>query len=115
MADPALSIVIPMRQAAAGGLYAWEFARDGQDLRVRVEGQLTFSNSYAMIDAALNGFGIAYLPEDIVAQHIAAGELILVLEDWSPFFAGYYIYYPTRRQNLPAFKVIVDALRFSEG
>lgn len=105
---------INMRQAASGGLYAWEFAKDGQDLRVRVEGQLTFNNSYAMIDAALNGYGIAYLPEDIVLQHIAAGDLVRVLDDWSPFFAGYYIYYPSRRQNLPAFKVIVDALRWRD-
>ena len=105
---------INMRQTEGGGLYAWEFAKDGQDLRVRVEGQLTFNNSYAMIDAALGGFGIAYLPEDIVATHIMAGELVLILEDWSPFFAGYYIYYPSRRQNLPAFKVVVDALRSLE-
>ena len=64
-----------------------------------------------MIDAALNGYGIAYLPEDLVVQHIAAGDLVQVLDDWSPFFSGYYIYYPSRRQNLPAFRVIVDALR----
>ena len=106
---------INMRQAAAGGLYAWEFSRDGQDLRVRVEGQLTFSDSYAMIDAALGGFGIAYIPEDIIARHIAAGDVVRLLEEWSPVFAGYYIYYPSRRQNLPAFKVIVDALRHSEA
>lgn len=103
---------INMRQATAGGLYAWEFAKDGQDLRVRVDGQLTFNTSYPMIDAALKGYGIAYLPEDLVDRHIASGDLILVLDDWSPKFAGYYIYYPSSRQNLPAFKVIVDALRY---
>jgi DNA-binding transcriptional LysR family regulator len=102
---------INMRQATAGGLYAWEFGKDGQDLRVRVDGQLTFNTSYAMIDAALKGHGIAFLPEDLVDRHIASGGLILVLDDWSPKFAGYYIYYPSSRQNLPAFKVIVDALR----
>ena len=106
---------INMRQATAGGLYAWEFAKDGQDLRVRVDGQLTFNGSYAMIDAALNGYGIAYLPEDLVDRHIASGDLMLVLDEWSPMFAGYYIYYPSRRQNLPAFKVIVDALRYREA
>lgn len=100
------------RQATAGGLYAWEFSRDGQELRVRVDGQLTFNGSYPMIDAALAGYGIAYLPEDLVARHIASGELVVVLDDWSPPFPGYYIYYPSRRQNLPAFKVIVDALRY---
>ena len=93
-------------------MYAWEFAKDGQELRVRVDGQLAFNNSYAMIDAALNGYGIAYLPEDIVDLHIASGDLVLVLDEWSPKFAGYYIYYPSRRQNLPAFRVIVDALRY---
>lgn len=101
------------RHLRAGGFYAWEFEKDGQDLRVRVDGQLAFNSSQAMIDAALNGYGIAYIPEDTVAQHIAAGRLVQVLDHWSPFFAGYYIYYPSRRQNLPAFKVIVDALRSS--
>jgi DNA-binding transcriptional LysR family regulator len=102
---------INMRQSTAGGLYAWEFGKDGQELRVRVDGQLTFNNSYAMIDAALKGYGIAYLPENIVADHIKSGDLVLVLDAWSPLFDGYFIYYPSRRQNSAAFKVIVDALR----
>lgn len=104
-------ICINMRHERAGSLYAWEFEKDGKALRVRVGGQLTFNNSYAMIDAALNGFGIAYLPEDIVKRHIEAGSLVQVLDDWSPFFDGYFLYYPNRRQNIPAFKAIVDALR----
>jgi len=102
---------INMRHETAGGLYAWEFEKDGQELRVRVDGQLTFNNSYAMIDAAVNGYGVAYVPEDIVERQIAAGSLVRVLDDWSPFFDGYFLYYPSRCQNLPAFKVIVDALR----
>lgn len=102
---------INMRHETAGGLYTWEFEKEGQELRVRVSGQLTFNNSYAMIDAAVNGYGIAYVPENIVERHIASGELMQVLDDWSPFFDGYFLYYPSRRQNLPAFKVIVDALR----
>ena len=104
-------ICINMRHETAGGLYAWEFEKDGQELRVRVDGQLTFNNSYAMIDAAVSGFGIAYVPEDIVERQIAAGALMLLLDDWSPRFDGYFLYYPSRRQNLPAFQVIVDALR----
>lgn len=104
-------VCINMRHETVGGLYAWEFEKDGQALRVRVNGQLTFNNSYAMIDAAANGYGIAYVPENIVERHIACGELVQVLDDWSPFFDGYFLYYPSRRQNLPAFKVIVDALR----
>jgi DNA-binding transcriptional LysR family regulator len=109
--DLVRQVCINMRHETAGGLYAWEFEKDGQELRVRVSGQLTFNNSYAMIDAAVNGYGIAYVPDDIVERHIASGELVQVLDDWSPFFDGYFLYYPSRRQNLPAFKVIVDALR----
>ncbi len=104
-------VCINMRHETAGGLYAWEFEKDGQALRVRVNGQLTFNNSYAMIDAAVSGYGIAYVPENIVERHIASGALVQVLDDWSPLFDGYFLYYPSRRQNLAAFKVLVDALR----
>ncbi|PSJ64273.1 LysR family transcriptional regulator [Kumtagia ephedrae] len=103
-----------MRQTRGGGLYAWEFEKDGQELRVRVDGQLTFNTSYAMVDAALKGYGIAFVPESLVERLVASGELVQVLDDWCPKFPGYYIYYPSRRQNLPAFKVIVDALRYGE-
>ncbi|WP_342239795.1 LysR family transcriptional regulator [Inquilinus sp. OTU3971] len=106
---------INMRQATAGGLYAWEFAKDGKDLRVRVEGQFTFNSSYPMVDAALNGYGIAYVPESLVVEQVADGRLILLLDDWSPSFEGYYIYYPSRRQNLPAFEVVVDTLRYRDA
>ncbi|ASQ06821.1 LysR family transcriptional regulator [Sinorhizobium meliloti] len=102
---------INSRQATGGGHYVWEFEKNGQELRVRVDGQLTFNSSYPMVDAALKGHGVAYLPEDLVAGHIAAGRLVALLEPWSPPFAGYYIYYPSRHHNSPAFKVIVDALR----
>jgi DNA-binding transcriptional LysR family regulator len=106
---------INMRHESAGGLYAWEFEKDGQELRVRVAGQLAFNNSYAMIDAAVSGYGIAYVPHDIVEREMRSGALVQVLDDWSPFFDGYFLYYPSRRQNLPAFKVIVDALRHRDG
>ena len=103
---------INMRQTTFGGLYAWEFEKDGREMRVRVEGQLTFNTSIAMIDAAIAGYGIAFVPEDLVAEHVAAGRLTLLLEEWCPHFAGYHLYYPSRRQQSPAFKVIVDALRY---
>lgn len=102
---------INMRQTTVGGLYTWEFAKDGRDLRVRVEGQLTFNTSIAMIDAAISGYGIAYVPEDLVSHHIAQGRLALVLGDWSQPFAGYHLYYPSRRQISTAMATIVDALR----
>jgi DNA-binding transcriptional LysR family regulator len=101
---------INMRREA-GSLYAWEFEKDGRELRVRVNGQLTFNTSYAMLDAALNGFGIAFMPEDIVESHVAAGRLSLVLDDWCPTFSGYHLYYPSKRQNALAFTIIANALR----
>lgn len=104
-------VCINMRQETSGGLYAWEFGKDGKELRVRVDGQLAFNNSYAQIDAAVNGYGIAYVPENIVERQVGSGSLMQVLDDWSPFFDGYFLYYPSRRQNLPAFKVIVDTLQ----
>ena len=106
---------INMRHESAGSLYAWEFEKDGQALRVRVDGQVTFNNSYAMIDAAVSGLGIAYVPEDIVAPHLASRALELILDDWSPMFDGYFLYYPSRRQNLAAFQVLVDALRHRQS
>ncbi len=106
---------INTRQESAGGLYAWEFEKDGKELRVRVDGQLTFNNSYAMVDAAVSGFGIAYVPESMVEAAIASGALEVVLSDWSPPFDGYFLYYPSRRQNLLAFQIVVDALRHRRG
>ncbi|MCD7109470.1 LysR family transcriptional regulator [Rhizobium sp. DKSPLA3] len=104
-------VCINHRQARAGGLYAWEFEKDGREVRVRVDGQLTFNTSYAMIDAAVAGYGIAYVPESLVTSEIAAGRLVQILHDWCPLFPGYYLYYPSRRQNSPAFKIVVDALK----
>ena len=103
------------RYTPRGGLYAWEFEKDGEDLRVRVEGQLTFNSSAPMVEAALAGLGIAYLPEDTVAEGVASGTLEQVLDDWSPYFSGYYIYYPSRHQNLPAFRLVLDALHLVPG
>ncbi|MFE0019353.1 LysR family transcriptional regulator [Mesorhizobium sp. NPDC059054] len=105
---------INMRQTTSGGLYAWEFEKDGHELRVRVDGQLTFNSSMAMIDAALAGCGMAFMPEDIVADHVRAGRLRLVLDDWCEPFTGYHLYYPSRRQLSPAMAVVVNALRYRQ-
>jgi DNA-binding transcriptional LysR family regulator len=99
------------RQGRSGGLYAWEFAKDGRELRVRVEGQLTFNTTIAMVTAAVQGHGIAYVPENMVEDEIASRRLVRILDDWSPYFSGYYLYYPSRRQNSAAFSVVVDTLR----
>jgi len=103
---------INYRYTPRGGQYSWEFERNGEDLRVRVDGQMTFNSAVPMVEAALAGLGIAYVPEDMVSDAVASGVLEQVLDDWSPSFSGYYIYYSSRHQNLPAFKVILDALRY---
>jgi DNA-binding transcriptional LysR family regulator len=99
------------RQGRSGGLYSWEFAKDGHELRVRVEGQLTFNSSLPMIDAAIDGRGVAFVPGDLVVSALNNGTLIQVLGDWSPYFPGYHLSYPSRRQLSPAMSVVVDALR----
>jgi DNA-binding transcriptional LysR family regulator len=103
---------INLRLPTHGGLYAWEFAKHGHELRVRVEGQLVFNGSAPMLEAALAGLGLAYLPEDSVHPHIATGRLIRVLADWCPPYPGYHLYYPSRRQPTPAFALLVNALRY---
>jgi DNA-binding transcriptional LysR family regulator len=102
---------INMRLPTHGGLYVWEFEKDGQALNVRVEGQLTFNSSTPRVRAALGGFGLAFVPEDMVRDHVEGGELVRVLEDWCQSFQGYHAYYPSRRQSSPALKLVVDALR----
>ncbi|HCL5371818.1 TPA: LysR family transcriptional regulator, partial [Salmonella enterica] len=94
---------INMRLPTAGGVYHWEFEKEGKPLRVKVEGQLTLNRLMERIDAAREGFGITCVPEDSVAKHIRTGALVKVLDEWNPSFAGYYLYYPSRRQHPPAF------------
>ncbi|EMM6517427.1 LysR family transcriptional regulator [Enterobacter ludwigii] len=102
---------INQRMIKSGGIYVWDFDQDGGDLNVRVSGQLTFNTSWHIVEAALAGFGIAFLPEDEFGDHIAEGRLIRVLEPWCLPFPGYYLYYPSRKQPSPAFSLVVDALR----
>ena len=103
---------INLRQPTHGGLYAWEFEKGGREIRVRVEGQLVFNGTAPMLDAALSGFGLAYVPEDTVRAHLADGRLVRVLADWCPTYPGYHLYYPSRRQPTPAFALLVNALRY---
>ncbi|HWS64189.1 MAG TPA: LysR family transcriptional regulator [Steroidobacteraceae bacterium] len=102
---------INLRLPTYGGLYAWEFQRGSRELNVRVDGQLVFNRTFQMLNAALDGLGLAYVPEDLVQPHVARGRLTRVLEDWCPPFPGLHLYYPSRRQNSPAFALLVDALR----
>ena len=105
---------INLRLATLGGLYAWEFEKSGRALNVRVEGQLTFNKPSLVLEAAVAGFGLAFIPEDHVAGLLADRRLERVLLDWCPPFAGYHLYYPSRRQQSPAFVLVVDALRWRE-
>lgn len=103
---------INLRLPTHGGLMTWEFQRHDQVLTVRMEGQLVFSSSTPILQAALEGFGLAYLPEDMVMEAVTAGRLQPVLQDWWPSFTGYHLYYPSSRQPTAAFSIIVDALRY---
>ena len=105
---------INLRLPTHGGLWAWEFERNGRELKVRVDGQLIFNNIFQVRDAALDGFGLAYIPEDLARTHVSRGQLVWVLQEWSPRWAGYHLYYPSRRQSSPAFALVVDALRYRE-
>ena len=103
---------INLRLPTRGGLYAWEFEKNGRELKVRVDGQCVFNGTGLMIDAALAGFGFAFVPEQEVQLHIDQGALQSVLEDWCPSYPGYHLFYPSRRQPSAAFAAIVEALRF---
>ncbi len=102
---------INLRFPTLGSLYTWEFEKDGRELNVRVEGQLTFNETRLIVRAACSGLGLAFVLEDHVLEHLADGRLVRVLEDWCPPFAGYHLYYPSRRQHTPAFAILLDALR----
>lgn len=105
---------IQMRMPTYGNMQSWEFEKDGYEVKVRVDGQMIFNNSTMRLDAVKRGLGLAYLPEDLVAEAIGRGELVRVLEDWCEPFDGYHLYYPNRRHPSPAFALVVDALRYVE-
>ncbi|HXC91289.1 MAG TPA: LysR family transcriptional regulator [Stellaceae bacterium] len=105
---------VNLRLPTHGGLYPWEFAKDGRELKVHVEGQLVFNGTFQMLNAALAGFGLAYVPEDVARSHLAEGRLKQVLEDWCPPCSGNHLYYPSRRQPSAAFALLVEALRYRE-
>lgn len=102
---------INIRMPSAGGLYVWEFARNGRALNVRVDGPLVFNDMSMVLTAASEGFGLACVMEDQAAELIAQGKLVQVLDDWSPYFPGYHLYYPSRRQVSSAFALVVNKLR----
>lgn len=105
---------INLRLMTMGGLYSWEFKKDDRELKIAVNGQLTFNTTPQMVRAAETNFGLAYVPSDMIDESVANGRLIRVLEDWCPSFPGYYLYYPNRRQHNTAFALLLEALRYSE-
>jgi DNA-binding transcriptional LysR family regulator len=103
---------IKLRLPTHGAFYAWEFQKDGQELKVRIQGRTAFNTVGMMRQAALDGFGLAYLPEDQVDTAIEEGKLVRVLADWCPPRPAYHLYYPSRRQHSPAFALVIEALRY---
>lgn len=102
---------INLRLPTYGGLLAWELRKGRKELQARVEGQVTFNGTYQVLEAALDGFGLAYVPEDLAALHVKSGRLQWVLEDWFPTFPGFHLYYPSRRQSSKALGIVIEALR----
>lgn len=113
--DLAQHSCINMRFATLGNVYAWEFEQGSREVNVKVEGQLTVNDIAVIKTAALNSVGLAFIPEDIVRDDLRAGRLERVLEDWTPPFPGYYLYYPSRRQQSAAFTLLINALRHRES
>lgn len=105
---------INLRLPTHGGLYPWEFTSDGNEFRVRVKGPLIMNSVYQILDACLAGVGLAQISDAQAQEYFDSGALVEVLRGWSENFAGYHLYYPTRRQPTAAFKVVVDALRTIE-
>ena len=106
---------INIRLPTYGGLFPWGLEKDGQEVKVRAEGQLVFNNLGLRLNSALDGLGLAYLPEDQVLPHIAKGRLVRVLEDWCPRFPGYHLYYPSRRHSSPALTILIEKLRYRDA
>lgn len=102
---------IALRLPTHGNLYAWEFVKGGKEYQVQVDGQCIFNTTPQTLQAVLDGYGLAYLPEDLILAHVGAGQLRRVLDDWCPTFPGYHLYYPSRRQSSLAFKVVLGCLR----
>ncbi|WP_226584450.1 LysR family transcriptional regulator [Acuticoccus sediminis] len=106
---------INLRLPTFGGLYAWEFERDGRALQVRVDGQFTSNDTELIIKAAIEGAGVVCLPDDHLSEHVNAGRLVPILTGWCPPFPGYHLYYPSRHQKSVAFALLLDALRYRPG
>lgn len=105
---------IGFRLTTQGGIYAWEFEKDGLEIKIKINGQWVFNESYHSADAVRLGLGIAYIPEDMIEDDLRCGRLVKVLDDFSIQFSGYHLYYPHRRQQSPALRLVIDTLRLTD-
>lgn len=103
---------INIRLPTYGGVLSWSLAKNGREVNVRGEGQLVFNSLSMRLSSALDGLGVAYMPEDQALPYLADGRLVRVLEDWCPYFPGYHLYYPSRRRSSPALALLADTLRY---
>jgi DNA-binding transcriptional LysR family regulator len=99
-------------RGGSAGPYRWEFEKNGEAVVVDVTGPLVVDDAELMIRAAIDGLGLTFSFEEYVAPQIASGALVRVLDEWCPPFAGYFLYYPSRRHSSPAFSLLVEALRY---
>ncbi|ARM16086.1 MULTISPECIES: LysR family transcriptional regulator [Rhizobium] len=102
---------VNIRHRASGPIYAWEFTENGKEFTVKGDGQLVFNSTLHVLNGAIDGIGLAYVPEQLAMPYIADGRLVQVLSDYCPYFSGYHLYYPNKRHASPAFSAFVDALR----
>ena len=105
-------LCINLRLPVHGGFYVWEFEKAGSEIKARVEGQIVCHSIFQVVKAARDGFGLGHIPEDLAAPYLQSGELISVMEDWTPYWEGLHIYYPNRRGSSKAFSLVIDALRY---
>lgn len=102
---------INIRHRPNGSIYAWEFEQDGREFSIKLDGQIVFNSIMHVLNSAIDGIGLAYVPEELAAPYLADGRLVSLLTDWSPYFQGYHLYYPNRRQTSPAFAAFVEAFK----
>jgi DNA-binding transcriptional LysR family regulator len=102
---------ITLRLSSSGGIYAWELRNGNRTVEARVSGQVTFSGAYQMLNAALSGYGLAFLPEELTQPHVEAGRLKRVMDDACPSFPGLHAYYPSHRNSSRAMRVVIEAIR----
>jgi DNA-binding transcriptional LysR family regulator len=105
---------INLRLPSSGGLYAWELKHEGRDVEARVRGQAVFTSTYAILNAALSGCGLGFVPASMAAPHVREGRLVSIMPDWCPTFAGLHAYYPSRRNTSRALSVVIDAIRLKD-